>query len=277
MPALKGTLAGLAEAAVAGVVALALGDGSTLSGTAMKNAFRAAVLLVAVSVPLALAESCGGNSCVVGASSACACPDGRTGAQVCQADHTLGTCLCVGGSGGAGGGTGGTGGSGGAGGAGGVKRVFVTETTYTGSTMGGVAGADQKCNLSAQAAQLGGTWVAWVSSSSVNAIDRVTAAGPWVLINTSTTIFNNKANLATSPLLPINATEQGHTITTASTVTHVWTGTDNGGNAAASTCNGWSSSTLAYGTIGFAYSTSGWTSYTDQDCGATNHLYCFEQ
>jgi hypothetical protein len=48
--------------------------------------------------------TCGGTStappepapadCMVGRSSVCACIDGRTGAQMCQPDHTFGLCVC---------------------------------------------------------------------------------------------------------------------------------------------------------------------------------------
>jgi hypothetical protein len=177
--------------------------------------------------------------------------------------------------GGSGGGSAGTGGSTGTGGGStsGTKRVFVTETTYAGGTMGGLAGADQKCNLSAQAANLGGTWVAWASNGNTNAIDRVTGTGPWVVLGTTTTAFNNKANLATSPLVPINATEQGHTVSYLDG--SVWTGTGSGGSAATSTCGGWSSGS-SYGHYGSAVSTASWTSVGDDLCANTNRLYCFE-
>jgi hypothetical protein len=111
-------------------------------------------------------------------------------------------------------------------------------------------------------------------SLSTNAIDRVTSTGPWVLLGTATTVFNNKANLATSPLAPINATEQGHTV--SSFDGSVWTGTSNGGSAATSTCSGWSSSVPDYGHRGSAASASSWTSVGDDFCANLNRLYCFE-
>lgn len=65
-------------------------------------------------ISLALLGGCGGNStspaqCVIGASIACTCTDGREGAQVCQSDHSLGNCICSSNQG-----TGGSGGGGGA-------------------------------------------------------------------------------------------------------------------------------------------------------------------
>lgn len=52
-----------------------------------------------------LLSACGGEpppqgGCTEGLSVSCACPDGRTGAQVCRADRTFSGCLCLGGDGG---------------------------------------------------------------------------------------------------------------------------------------------------------------------------------
>jgi hypothetical protein len=43
--------------------------------------------------------SSGAQGCVPGQSTACACTDGRMGAQVCQGDRTYGPCVCTGGPG----------------------------------------------------------------------------------------------------------------------------------------------------------------------------------
>ena len=52
-----------------------------------------AVLVVIVQ----LVGCSGGNSCIVGMSSPCACPDGRMGAQVCNASGGYDACVCSGG------------------------------------------------------------------------------------------------------------------------------------------------------------------------------------
>jgi hypothetical protein len=66
---------------------------------------RLVALAVAVLGPIGLATSCtnetvqlgaDGGACITGASLACACVDGRTGAQVCKEDGTLGPCACEG-------------------------------------------------------------------------------------------------------------------------------------------------------------------------------------
>src|SRR5688500_4322657 len=88
-----------------------------------------------------------------------------------------------------------------------AKRIFVTSLGYTGdrTTAGGAAtgwqGADALCDLAAAGAALGGAWVAWASDSGTNAIDRIMDVGPWYFVDGATLVFNNKANLATSPVV----------------------------------------------------------------------------
>ena len=118
---------------------------------------------------------------------------------MCLADHTYGACSCTGTGGGNGGGAGG--GAGGGGGSSAGKRIFITTTSYS-ANLGGIAGADNKCALAAMAGNLGGAWKAWISDGATNAIDRFTDVGPWKDLK-GVTIFNNKANLATSPLAPL--------------------------------------------------------------------------
>src|SRR5439155_17879039 len=49
--------------------------------------------------------------------------------------------------------------------------VFVTSTTQPPGSLGGLAGADMLCNARAAAPGLPGTYVAWLSTPSVRAID----------------------------------------------------------------------------------------------------------
>jgi hypothetical protein len=81
---------------------------------------RSALLLGAVLLTAGACGSSRSTQCLIGASIACTCTDGRNGAQVCQSDQTLGACMCAGPSGaggGSGGATAGTSGSNGTGGA----------------------------------------------------------------------------------------------------------------------------------------------------------------
>ncbi|MDZ4247347.1 MAG: DUF1554 domain-containing protein, partial [Dehalococcoidia bacterium] len=70
------------------------------------------------------------------------------------------------------------------------KRVFVTAATYNGN-LGGLSGADAKCQASANAVNLGGTWKAWLSDSNTSAGSRLNHSdSPYRLLN-GTTIANN--------------------------------------------------------------------------------------
>ncbi len=50
--------------------------------------------VAAMTVLGAVASSCG-NTCIAGKTEACACTDGRTGAQICRANGTFEPCLCT--------------------------------------------------------------------------------------------------------------------------------------------------------------------------------------
>jgi hypothetical protein len=83
------------------------------------------------------------------------------------------------GSGGAAAGSGGSSGSGGSGGAKSKTTFFVTSDTSQTGKLGGLAGADKRCQDLATAAGIGDhTFRAYLSTSTVNAKDRI-GAGPW--------------------------------------------------------------------------------------------------
>lgn len=72
------------------------------------------------------------------------------------------------------------------------RRVYISLTATNGN-MGGLTGADAICQADAATAGKGGTWVAWLSTSTVNAKDRLVDLGPWTY--GATIIANNKADL----------------------------------------------------------------------------------
>ncbi|MCA9638983.1 MAG: DUF4215 domain-containing protein, partial [Myxococcales bacterium] len=81
-----------------------------------------------------------------------------------------------------------------------ARRVFVTSTLYQGN-LGGLAGADAKCQARAQAAGLPGTFLAWLSDNTNNPNTRFTKSmGPYVLVN-GTKIANNYTDLTDGTLL----------------------------------------------------------------------------
>ena len=192
-----------------------------------------------------------------------------------------------GGSGGSGGGTGGggiNGGTGGSGGGGqpGIKRVFVTSATYTGDfkTIGagndGLDGADRLCNTVAQSVSLPGNFKAWLSSPTVDAIDRIPDVGPWYQMTVDGGLiktFNNRANLASTALAGIQYTQDGQQLLGR----YAWTGTGTGGRRADRNCDGFTKGSGYSGEMGSLNSESSWTSDTAGSCSGDEHLYCFQQ
>jgi hypothetical protein len=169
------------------------------------------------------------------------------------------------------------------------KRVFVTKLEFSadlktaGGGSDGLAGADNLCNDMAVAAALGGSWKAWLSDSRFDAIDRIADVGPWYLVNGSKA-FNNKANLATTPLTAISVNEDGvdEIPQTDPLDYHVFTGTGLGGRLATiagDACAGWSS-TSGVTVVGYLHrNEEAWTEGTNccSLCSTTARLYCFEQ
>ena len=162
------------------------------------------------------------------------------------------------------------------------KRFFTTSAIYDGHGVGGLAGADAKCNLAALAGDLGGTWVAWLSDSTTDAIDRIPDVGPWFLVNGYTAVFAGKAQLAGNPLAYLPIDEMGDRMSqTEGQGRFVWTGTVAGGTRGA-TCADWTDATIGEtGTAGDLLYTDGrWTDGeqpAQESCNLLHHLYCFEQ
>ena len=163
------------------------------------------------------------------------------------------------------------------------KRVFTTNAQYTGDlrTVGagvdGLDGGDKLCASAAMNAGLGaGPWVAWLSTSTVNAIDRITSDGPWYLSDGTTLVFQNKAAILDGPAVPIDRDEHGGRPAGAD---NIKSGTLATGLAAPLTCNDWTSSAFnVAGLTGLRSSTDAeWTQGSAVPCSvALSRLYCFE-
>ena len=119
-------------------------------------------------------------------------------------------------------------------------RAFVSSTTYKGG-LGGLAGADMKCQTLADAAKLGGTWMAWLSDDTIGPADRFTTKGgnsPYVLVD-GTKIADDWADLVDGTLdAQLNRTQSN---VTPAAPNNVWTNTDINGKPSSTdrTCNKW--------------------------------------
>lgn len=159
------------------------------------------------------------------------------------------------------------------------KRVFVTSTRYTGA-LGGLSGADATCQARADGASggaLGGTWVAWLSTGTVNAKDRITDA-PYRLVDGVTIVTASKTDLLDGSLLHAIDLDENGAVVTSNTIVH--TGTLADGTAHNRNCNGWTDGNVASTWAGRSQATdAGWTSSPDWTGACNNQfrLYCFQQ
>lgn len=168
-----------------------------------------------------------------------------------------------------------------------TKTVFVTSAVFTGDlkTAGagvdGVDGANNLCQAAADEASSivpAGTYLAWISDSSVNSPDAnfLKSGLPYVLPN-GTAVASDYTDLTDGSLLHgISVTERGSFKTG-----FAWTGTSAGGTPSGNHCDGWASSTgRDRGTTGAARSdivTSDWSSFSSIPCSIEASLYCVEQ
>jgi hypothetical protein len=258
---------------------------------------RIALALFAVAlVPLWWA-ACGDDpppaGCTPGAMLSCICGNGETSSALCKADRTFAPCACtddppdlsvaifdaaqpvdlatpppdfacapiMNG-----------------------KRVFATSTTYNGDlkTAGGGAdgldGGDKLCQTRADAASLGGSWKAWLSSTTVDAIDRLPDVGPWYLIDRCTMVFQSKTAITQSdPMVAIHRNELGVTAATPG----FWTGTDSDGTRDSDRCLDWTSAAStedgAVGGGAASFLPGLWSSFLPSSCDMAMRLICFEQ
>jgi len=158
-------------------------------------------------------------------------------------------------------------------------RVFVTSTTYNGN-LGGLEGADAKCQERANAANLGGSWKAWLSDNTTSVSSRFFhSTVPYLLLD-GTIVAQNWNDLTDGNLLTnITLTE-----TRSYHGNYVWTGTHENGeihNPGTSKCLEWTalSNDSPSGPAGHSgYTDYQWTWGSNWNCATKIlPLYCFEQ
>ena len=152
----------------------------------------------------------------------------------------------------------------------------------------GVAAVDAMCQAEASAAALPGTYLAWLSTSTVNAKDRLGSDGPW--FNTRGQRIARSLDDLTDGVLENPITYDAAGGGPPSPPYNLWpyTGTQADGTAAAGmTCGDWTVTTGGVGLTGYADRTSDqWTNFNDRGCdGQLNAdetgyvgraVYCFQ-
>jgi len=163
------------------------------------------------------------------------------------------------------------------------RILFLTSTAYTGN-LGGVAGADAKCNARAAAAGLPGTYKAWIADGLGNspALKWTHYNSPYVRVD-GAVIANNWVDLTDGTLQnPLNLDEYG--AVKGYPINFAWTNTNNNGTPRSTNANGtcvnWTNGTASYGsTVGSGqYTTNGWWVWDHSPgCDQTASLYCGQQ
>lgn len=157
------------------------------------------------------------------------------------------------------------------------RRVFVTSDVF-GAELGGIEGADAKCQAAADAAGLGGTFRAWISTPASSPLKTfVQSAGPYVRID-GLQIAENWTRLVDGDIdAPLEIDEWGD-VQNNGECGNVWTNTMRDGTSFDDdACMDWTS--LQDGTrLGRTDATNAsWTEGCTVDCLKEHHLYCFEQ
>jgi hypothetical protein len=163
------------------------------------------------------------------------------------------------------------------------RRIFITSDFFDGNLLArapgsvdGLAAGDQLCREAALRASLGGDWRAWLSSDTVDAIDRIQDLGPWYDLE-GTLLFDNLAELPDGPQSPIWYDEAGQFLASD----RIWTGTifDGSSGPMIATCTSWTSGAMGeLARIGQVGRTGdAWTFQTMTSCDQSAHLICFEQ
>jgi hypothetical protein len=162
--------------------------------------------------------------------------------------------------------------------------VFVTSTLYTGD-LGGIAGADAICNQRAQAANLPGTYMAWISTVADSPANRFTKSqvpyvetNGWLVALDWNDLIDNSLNLA------IARTELGQVSPNTggmceNSVRLARTGTNPDGTQGPNICNNFTSANPNYlGTVGRTTSPTGsWSNCNPGACDIPMPIYCFQQ
>jgi hypothetical protein len=172
--------------------------------------------------------------------------------------------------------------------------VFVSSVGYGGNELGGLSGADAKCQALATAAKLQGTFKAWLSDSKTDAASRITTRNqPYILVD-GTLVASDWKELTSGFLLtPIDKIETGAPLPTpfgTDLGVDVWTNTNIDGTKARTdpVCGDWTTANpaLFYFIFGDASSRNPYWTHNEPlegesewpACSSTAQasIYCFE-
>ncbi len=157
------------------------------------------------------------------------------------------------------------------------KRIFylhngtLGKIADSGETRTGLEVADAACTSAGTDRGFGGAWRAWLSSSSVDAIDRIDDVAPWYRTDQETLLFATLSELATGPRATIDPLRDGEVM--------FWSGTNRDGIRTSHTCADWTVyNTPAVATVGRVDATGArWVAESPLLCANYLALLCIEQ
>ena len=164
--------------------------------------------------------------------------------------------------------------------------VFVTSQKYNGN-LGGINGADMKCQGLANVSGLDGTFKAWISNGNISPSNyQFGVTIPYQLVD-GTTIANSWADLTDGFLQhPIDRNEENQFVDSSLNGFgngRVWTNTNSIGKAINinnGDCAGWTSSksedSSVIGRLDLVNEENFWTDVGTISCDRENRLYCFQ-
>lgn len=160
------------------------------------------------------------------------------------------------------------------------KIIFWTDDIYKGD-LGGVSGADGKCQLSADNAMVKGTFKAWISDTAVAGSiparpDFTYYDLPYQNVD-GTPVAGHFVDFLDSEFVGLI-----RSVTAATNYISYWTGlNDNGDSSGTLDCQNWTSrSNSDNGTVGFdrgGLINGNWSNLSSPGCHIAVHLLCFEQ
>jgi hypothetical protein len=154
--------------------------------------------------------------------------------------------------------------------------VFVTSMTYQPGSFGGLKGADDECQRLADGAKLPGTFLAWLSTSTVDARTRLKPARGFIRPDGRPFADSIDALTAGQIYYPARLDERGHDVLDLSAYgAKVATGTAADGTHTPDTGRDWTSTLVGYSAGTTAATTYFWTSGIPQAGTDPAHLYCF--
>jgi hypothetical protein len=150
--------------------------------------------------------------------------------------------------------------------------VFVTSTRHLPTTFGtDLSGADAICNMRAMEAGIGGTYVAWLSTTTIDARTRLAGARGWIRTDGKPFVDTVEDLVTTSRIYyPLDHDENGVLVSAENVVT----GTDDAGNMLPN-CADYTdqAQTIYFGSVeGTAHA---WTHESSVSCTMTSRIYCF--